>query len=139
MTTSTDTSAPLGQRQILLAFSGLLLGMFTGALDQTIMARALPTIAGDLGGLNQLPWIVTVYVLAAAATTPLWGKVSDLYGRRRLLRAAIVVFVAGSVLSGIAQGIGELIAFRTLQGIGAGGMMTLAMAAVGDLVSPRER
>jgi EmrB/QacA subfamily drug resistance transporter len=138
MTTQTDPDR-IAHRQLMLAFSGLLVAMFIGALDQTIMASALPTVAGDLGGLSLLPWVVTAYVLAAAASTPVWGKVSDLYGRRNLLRAAIVVFVVGSVLSGIAQSIGQLIAFRALQGIGAGGVMTLAMATVGDLVSPRER
>src|ERR1700736_1184944 len=90
MTTGTGTNPQLNQRRLLLAFSGLLLAMFIAALDQTIMATALPTIAGELGGLAQLPWVVTVYVLAAAASTPIWGKVSDLYGRRDLLRATIV-------------------------------------------------
>jgi EmrB/QacA subfamily drug resistance transporter len=127
------------RRKLMLAFGGLLVAMFIGALDQTIMATALPTIAGALGGLSDLSWVVTVYVLAAAATTPLWGKASDLYGRKGLMRAAIVVFVAFSALSGAAQSIGELIAFRALQGVGAGGLMTLAMATVGDLVAPRER
>jgi EmrB/QacA subfamily drug resistance transporter len=126
-------------RRLLLPFSGLLLAMFIAALDQTIMATALPTIAGDLGGLSQLPWAVTAYVLAAAAATPVWGKASDLYGRKDLLRGAIVLFVAASALSGISQSIGELIAFRAIQGLGAGGVMTLAMATVGDLVEPRER
>ena len=137
MTTRPQRALP--PRELMLAFSGLLLAMFIAALDQTIMATALPTIAGDLGGLSQLPWIVTVYVLAAAATTPIWGKVSDLYGRRGLLRVTILIFIAGSALSGLAPSIGALIAFRALQGIGAGGVMTLAMATVGDLVSPRER
>jgi EmrB/QacA subfamily drug resistance transporter len=123
----------------MLAFGGLLVAMFIAALDQTIMSTALPTIAGQLGGLGDLPWVVTVYVLGAAASTPLWGKASDLYGRTTLLRAAIVIFVGFSALSGVAQSIGELIAFRALQGVGAGGVMTLAMATVGDLVSPRER
>lgn len=126
-------------RGLMLPFSGLLLVMFIAALDQTIMATALPTIAGDLGGLGDLSWVVTAYVLAAAATTPIWGKASDLYGRKGLLRAAIVVFIAGSALSGAAQSIAELIAFRAVQGIGAGGLMTLAMATVGDLMPPRER
>jgi EmrB/QacA subfamily drug resistance transporter len=130
---------PLAGRQFAFAFSGLLIAMFVAALDQTIVATALPTVAGDLGGLSQLPWVVTVYVLGAATTTPVWGKVSDLYGRKGLLRAALVVFIAGSALSGVAQSIGELIAFRALQGVGAGGVMTLATATVGDLVSPRER
>ena len=113
--------------------------MFIAALDQTIMSTALPTIAGQLGGLGDLPWVVTVYVLGSAAATPLWGKASDLYGRKGLLRGAVVIFIGFSALSGAAHSIGELIAFRALQGIGAGGMMTLAMASVGDLVSPRER
>lgn len=127
------------RRRLMFAFGGLLVAMFIGALDQTIMATALPTIAGRLGGLSDLSWVVTVYVLGAAAATPLWGKASDLYGRKGLMRAAIVMFVAFSALSGAAQSIGQLIAFRALQGIGAGGLMTLAMATVGDLVSPRER
>jgi EmrB/QacA subfamily drug resistance transporter len=133
------TAPALGRRDTLVVFGGLLLAMFISALDQTIMATALPTIAGDLGGLSQLTWVVTVYVLAAAATTPVWGKLSDQFGRRPLLRTAITVFLAGSVLCGIATSIGELVAYRALQGLGAGGVMTLAMATVGDLVSPRER
>jgi EmrB/QacA subfamily drug resistance transporter len=113
--------------------------MFVGALDQTIMATALPTIAGQLGGLTELPWVVTAYVLAAAASTPLWGKASDLLGRKRLLIAAILVFVGFSALSGTASSLGWLIAWRALQGVGAGGVMTLATAGVADLVPPRER
>jgi EmrB/QacA subfamily drug resistance transporter len=124
---------------LMLAFGGLLVAMFIGALDQTIMATALPTIAGQLGGLTELPWVVTVYVLGAAATTPLWGKASDIYGRRDLIRAAIAIFIVFSALSGAAQSIGELIAFRSVQGIGAGGVMAVATASVADLVSPRER
>lgn len=123
----------------MLAFGGLLVAMFIAALDQTIMSTALPTIAGQLGGLGELPWVVTVYVLGAAASTPLWGKASDLYGRKGLLRVGVALFIGFSALSGAAQSIGELIAFRALQGIGAGGVMTLAMATVGDLVAPRER
>ena len=139
--TNQIAQAPAGEstdaRVVRLVFGGLLLTMFLAALDQTIMATALPTIAGELGGLSQLTWVVTVYVLAAAALTPIWGKVSDQFGRRGLLRAAIVVFLAGSALSGVAQNIPELIAFRALQGAGAGGVMTLAMATVVDIVSPR--
>jgi EmrB/QacA subfamily drug resistance transporter len=127
------------RHEFMAAFGGLCVAMFIGALDQTIMATALPTIAGQLGGLTDLSWIVTVYVLAAAASTPLWGKVSDLYGRKGLISAAILIFVTFSALSGLAQSIGELIAFRAMQGIGAGGVMTLATATVGDLVPPRER
>jgi EmrB/QacA subfamily drug resistance transporter len=136
---STARAESLGDRRLKLAFGGLLVAMFIGALDQTIMATALPTIAGQLGGLTELSWVVTAYVLAAAATTPLWGKASDLLGRKRLIAAAILVFIAFSALSGAAQTIGWLIAFRALQGIGAGGVMTLATAGVADLVPPRER
>jgi EmrB/QacA subfamily drug resistance transporter len=125
--------------QVLLAFSSLLLGMLLGALDQTIVATALPTIVGELGGLGQLSWVVTAYLLASTVSIPLWGKAGDLFGRKRLFQAALVVFVAGSALSGAAGGIGQLIAFRAFQGLGAGGLFTLAMAIVGDLVSPRER
>jgi EmrB/QacA subfamily drug resistance transporter len=127
------------KRRLMTTFAGLCAAMFIAALDQTIMATALPTIAGQLGGLADLSWIVTVYVLAAAASTPVWGKVSDLYGRKGLISAAILIFVMFSALSGLAQSIGELIAFRAVQGIGAGGVMTLATATVGDLVPPRER
>src|SRR5947209_8610808 len=138
-TTADRPASGLGDRRLRLAFGGLLVAMFIGALDQTIMATALPTIAGQLGGLTELSWVVTAYVLAAAATTPLWGKASDLVGRKRLIAAAILVFIAFSALSGAAQTIGWLIAFRALQGIGAGGVMTLATAGVADLVPPRER
>src|SRR4051794_14965676 len=127
------------RRRTLLTFSGLLLAMLLASLDQTIVSTALPTIVGDLGGIDQLSWVVTAYLLAATVTMPLWGRISDLYGRKRLFQAAIVVFLAGSALSGAAQTIGELIAFRALQGLGAGGLMTLAMAIVADIVSPRER
>src|SRR5881227_1276977 len=96
------------RRRLMLAFGGLLVAMFIAALDQTIMATALPTIAGQLGGLSELPWVVTVYVLGAAASTPLWGKASDLYGRRGLIRVAILLFIGFSALSGAAQGIGWL-------------------------------
>jgi EmrB/QacA subfamily drug resistance transporter len=129
----------LGDQRLRLAFGGLLVAMFIGALDQTIMATALPTIAGQLGGVTELSWVVTAYVLAAAASTPLWGKASDLYGRKRLIAAAIVAFIGFSALSGAARTIGWLIAFRALQGIGAGGVMTLATASVADLIPPRER
>jgi EmrB/QacA subfamily drug resistance transporter len=127
------------KRQIMIVFSGLALAMFLASLDQTITATALPAISGDLGGLDKLSWIITAYHLASAASTPLWGRSSDLYGRKRLFLSAIVVFLAGSVLSGLSQDIGQLIAFRACQGLGAGGMMTLAMAVIADVVSPRER
>src|ERR1700722_17987380 len=138
MTRQAETPA-LSRRQILVAFSGLLLAMLLAALDQTIVATALPTIAGDLGGINRLSWVVTAYLLASTASTPLWGKIGDLYGRKRLLLTAMVIFLAGSAACGLAHNMNELIGFRAVQGIGAGGLMTMAMAVVGDLVSPRER
>src|SRR4051794_34161106 len=134
-----DAPEPLGRKQLRLTFAGLLLAMLLASLDQTIVATGLPTIVGDLGGLDQLSWVVTAYLLGATVSMPIWGRVSDLYGRKPLFQAAIVVFLAGSALSGVAQTLGELIGFRALQGLGAGGLMTLAMAIVGELVSPRER
>jgi EmrB/QacA subfamily drug resistance transporter len=135
MTANTE----LSHRQVILTFAGLLLAMLLASLDQTIVSTALPTIVGDLGGLDQLSWVVTAYLLAATVSMPIWGRISDLYGRKRLFQAAIVVFLAGSAASGAAQSLGELIAFRAFQGLGAGGLMTLAMAIVGESSSPRER
>jgi EmrB/QacA subfamily drug resistance transporter len=126
-------------RRFALTFTGLLLAMLLAALDQTIVSTALPTIVRDLGGIDELSWVVTAYLLTATVSTPLWGRISDLYGRKRLFQAAIGIFLAGSALSGMAQSLGELIGFRALQGLGAGGLMTLAMAIVADIVSPRER
>src|SRR5262245_33597928 len=126
-------------RETRVVFAALVLAMLLAVLDQTILATALPTIVGDLGGLDHLSWVVTAYLLASTASTPIWGRLSDLYGRKRLFQAAIVIFVVGSALCGIAQNMGELIAFRAFQGLAAGGLMTLAMALVGDLVSARER
>ena len=120
-------------------FAGLLLAMLLASLDQTIVATALPTIVSDLGGIDRLSWVVTAYLLTATVTIPLWGRAADLYGRKRLFQAAIAVFLLGSALSGLAQSLGQLIAFRGLQGLGAGGLMTLAMTIVADLVPPRER
>src|SRR3954464_5992116 len=120
-------------------FAGLLLAMLLASLDQTIVATALPTIVRDLGGLERLSWVVTAYLLGATVTMPLWGRASDLYGRKPLILAAIGVFLTGSALSGAAQDLTQLIAFRALQGLGAGGLMTLAMAIVAEIVSPRER
>lgn len=133
--TTHETTAPLNQRRMLLAFSGLLLAMLLASLDQTIVATALPTVVGDLGGLNHLAWVVTAYLLASTAATPLWGKIGDLYGRKAIFLSTIALFLAGSSLCGLAQTMGELIAFRAVQGLGAGGMMALAMA----IVAPRER
>jgi len=129
----------LTHRQILLVYSGLALGMLLASLDQTIVATALPTIVGDLGGLDHLSWVVTAYLLASTASTPLYGKISDLYGRKRIFQAAIVIFLIGSVLSGAAESMTQLIAFRAIQGLGAGGLIVLAQAIIGDILSPRER
>lgn len=126
-------------RQILLIFSGLAVGMLLAALDQTIVGTALPTIVGDLGGLNHLSWVVSAYLLASTASTPLYGKFSDLFGRKQMFQASIVIFLIGSALCGLSQNMIELIAFRGLQGLGAGGLMTLAMTIIGDVVPPRER
>src|SRR4051794_40669652 len=136
---SEPTPAPLSRKQFVLTFAGLLLAMLLASLDQTIVSTALPTIVGDLGGLDQLTWVVTAYLLTATVSTPVWGRVSDLYGRKALFQASIAVFLLGSALSGVAGSIGELIGFRALQGLGAGGLMTLAMAIVADIISPRER
>src|SRR4051812_20022646 len=132
-------STQLDRRQVLLTFAGLLLAMLLASLDQTIVSTALPTIVRDLGGLDQLSWVVTAYLLTATVSTPVWGRISDLYGRKALFQASIVVFLAGSALSGAAGTLGELVGFRALQGLGAGGLMTLAMAIVADIISPRER
>ena len=138
MQTTTPTDRPR-DRRFALTFTGLLLAMLLASLDQTIVSTALPTIVRDLGGIDSLSWVVTAYLLTATVSTPLWGRISDLYGRKRLFQAAIAIFLAGSALSGMAQSLGELIAFRAFQGLGAGGLMTLAMAIVADIVSPRER
>ncbi|MET8975865.1 MDR family MFS transporter [Streptomyces sp. NPDC004539] len=124
---------------VLVSIGALLLGMLLAALDQTIVSTALPTIVSDLGGLEHLSWVVTAYLLASTAATPLWGKLGDQYGRKRLFQTAIVLFLIGSALCGTAQNMPQLIAFRALQGLGGGGLMVLSMAIVGDLVPPRER
>src|SRR3954453_8662804 len=129
----------LTHRQVQVVFVGLMAGMLLAALDQTIVATALPTIVGDLGGLSQLSWVVTAYLLTSTVSVPLYGKISDLYGRKRIFQAAIVIFLLGSILAGLSQNMGQLIAFRALQGAGAGGLMALAQAIIGDIVSPRER
>ncbi len=131
--------AGAGNRQVLLIFSGLMLGMLLAALDQTIVATALPTITGDLHGLNHIGWVVTAYLLAVAVVMPIYGKVGDLFGRKPVFQFAIVVFLVGSVASGLAQSMTELIMFRAVQGVGAGGLMIGAQAIIGDVVSPRER
>ncbi len=122
-----------------IAIIGLMLGMFLAMLDNLIVGTALPTIVGDLGGIAHLSWVVTAYALATAAATPIWGKLGDLYGRKGMFMSSIVIFLGGSMLAGLSQSMNQLIGFRALQGIGAGGLMVGAFAIIGDLVPPRER
>src|SRR5438105_5908967 len=126
-------------RALTTVFVALMLGMFLAALDQTIVSTALPTIVGDLGGLNHLSWVVTSYLLASTVSTPIYGKLGDMYGRKPVFLAAILIFLGGSMLAGLSQSMGELIGFRALQGIGAGGLMVGAQAIIADIVPPRER
>jgi EmrB/QacA subfamily drug resistance transporter len=130
---------PETHRSVAVVFTGLMLVLLMAALDQTIVSTALPTIVGDLGGLSHISWVVTAYLLAQTAVTPVYGKLGDIYGRKIVLQIALVVFLIGSALCGAAQNLDELIAFRALQGLGGGGLMVGAMAAIGDVVSPRER
>jgi EmrB/QacA subfamily drug resistance transporter len=130
--------SPYAERKRVI-FSALLLAVLLAALDQTIVATALPTIVGELGGLTHLSWVVTAYLLASTVSAPLYGKFGDLYGRKVVLQTAIVIFLIGSMLCGIAQNMPELIAFRALQGLGAGGLIVTAIAVVGDIIPPRER
>ena len=126
-------------RQILTIIGGLLAGMALASLDQTIVSTSLPTIVGDLGGLEDISWVVTAYLLFETVATPIYGKLSDIYGRPALFRVAIVVFVAGSMLCGLSQELWHLVLFRAIQGVGAGGLISMAFAVVGDIISPRER
>ncbi len=132
-------SGELSHRQILTILSGLMAGMFLAALDQTIVATSIRTIADDLQGLSVQAWVTTAYLVTATISTPLYGKLSDLYGRRPFFVAAISIFVLGSALSGFATSMGQLAAFRAFQGLGAGGLFSLALTIIGDIVPPRER
>src|SRR3954470_12895818 len=127
------------QTRVGLVMGGLMLVMLLASLDQTIVSTALPTIVEELGGLAHLSWVVTAYLLAVTVVTPLYGKLGDLFGRKVVLQAALVVFLIGSALCGLAQGMTELIAFRAIQGLGGGGLMVSAQAAIGDVVPPSER
>ncbi len=137
--TAATATAPDEQRSVLVVFVGLMLVLLMASLDQTIVSTALPTIVGDLGGLSHISWVVTAYLLAQTAVTPVYGKLGDLYGRKIVLQFALVVFLIGSALCGLAQSLTMLIVFRAIQGLGGGGLMVGTMAAIGDVVSPRER
>jgi EmrB/QacA subfamily drug resistance transporter len=131
----TESGAP--RKRVI--FSALMLVVLLAALDQTIVSTALPTIVGDLGGLSHLSWVVTAYLLTSTVSGPLYGKFGDLYGRKVVIQAAVVIFLVGSALCGIAQNMTELILFRALQGLGAGGLVVVAIAVIGDFIPPRDR
>ncbi|GAA4826525.1 MDR family MFS transporter [Streptomyces ziwulingensis] len=135
-TEAVDGKQPRSVRVVLLA---LMIAMMLAMLDNMIIGTAMPTIVGELGGLEHLAWVVTAYTLATAASTPLWGKLGDMYGRKGVFMTSIVIFLIGSALSGMAQDMGQLIGFRAVQGLGAGGLMVGVMAIIGDLIPPRER
>lgn len=136
MSTSTPATATPSLR---LLFPALMLAMLLAALDQTIVSTALPTIVGELGGFDQLSWVVTSYLLTSTVVVPLYGKFGDLYGRKVVLQVAIGIFLAGSVLCGLAQDMTQLILMRALQGLGGGGLLVVTMAAIGDVIPPAER
>ena len=139
MSSSDITTAARSRREIYTVMSGLMIAMLLAMLDNTIVGTAMPTIVGELGGLEHLSWVVTAYTLATAVTTPIWAKLGDLYGRKGVFMTTIVIFLIGSALTGIAQDMPQLIAFRAVQGVGAGGLMVGVMAIIGDLIPPRER
>ena len=136
---SAELAPRVAHDKILVIFGGLLLVMLLAALDSTIVATALPTIVNELGGLAHLSWVVTAYLLAQTIVTPIYGKLGDLYGRKRVLQVAIIVFLIGSALCGLSQSMMHLILFRAIQGLGGGGLMVTTQAVVGDIIPPRER
>jgi len=136
---SGESSGPLTHKEIMIVLSGLMTGMLLAALDQTIVSTALKNIVEDFNGLNHYTWVVTAYLLTSTASTPLYGKISDLYGRRPVFQFAIITFLIGSLLAGASQNMTQLIFTRALQGVGAGGLMALTFVIIGDIVSPRER
>jgi EmrB/QacA subfamily drug resistance transporter len=136
---SGESSGPLTHKEIMIVLSGLMTGMLLAALDQTIVSTALKNIVEDFNGLNHYTWVVTAYLLTSTASTPLYGKISDLYGRRPVFQFAIITFLIGSFLAGASQNMTQLIFTRALQGLGAGGLMALTFVIIGDIVSPRER
>ncbi|MEI8223408.1 MAG: MFS transporter, partial [Actinomycetes bacterium] len=129
----------LSHKEIMAVLSGLMMGMLLAALDQTIVSTALKRIVEDFNGLSHYTWVVTAYLLTSTASTPLYGKISDLYGRRPVFQFAIITFLIGSFAAGAAQTMTQLIIFRALQGLGAGGLMALTFVIIGDIVSPRDR
>ena len=133
------TPPQLTHRQVLVIFSGLMLGMLLAALDQTVLATALPTIVGELGGIDHLSWVISAYLLASTTSVPIYGKLGDLYGRKRLFQFGIGLFLVGSVLAGVSQSMTQIILFRFVQGLGAGGLMVTSQAIIGDILSPRDR
>src|SRR6195952_891584 len=140
--TTAANAAPapiMSHRQILVVIFGLMAGMFLSALDQTVVGTAIRTIGDDLHGLNQQAWVTTAYLITSTIATPIYGKLSDLFGRRPLYIFAITVFVLGSLLSSFSNSMLMLAAFRAIQGIGAGGLMSLPLAIMGDMLAPRER
>ncbi|MFG2047552.1 MDR family MFS transporter [Micromonospora sp. NPDC048935] len=139
MTSEASAAPVLNRQQIRLLMFGLMTGMLLAALDQTIVGTALPTIVGELGGINHYSWVVTAYLLASTASTPLYGKMADLYGRRPVFLFSIGTFLVGSLLAGLSQNMTQLIVTRGIQGLGAGGLLTLAFTIISDVVSPRER
>ena len=132
-------AAPMTHKQVLLVFSGLSLGVALAAVDQTVVATALPTIVGEFGDLKQMSWVVIAYLITFTASAPLYGKLSDLFGRKVMFQIAIGIFILGSLLAGVSQSMNQLIAFRAFQGVGAGGLMVTAMTIIGDILSPRAR
>ena len=138
-TTPGFTAPPLSEKEINVIVIGVLLSMLLAALDQTIVAPAMPTMGSALGHADYLPWVVTAYLLTATAVSPLYGKVSDIYGRRPVIHVAILIFLAGSVVSAVAPNMLTLILGRAIQGIGGGGLFALTQTVIGDLVPPRER
>ena len=136
---SLENPAPISAREVRTVFAGLMLALALAALDQNIVGTALPRIASDLGGLSHLSWVVTAFLLTSTTTTPLYGKLSDMYGRKPLFVASILIFLVGSCLCGLSRSMAQLILFRGVQGLGAGGLMVLAQTTIADLVAPRER
>ena len=132
-------AAGLTHKQILTILSGLMTGMFLAALDQNIVGTAIKTIADELQGLSAQAWVTTAYLITSTIATPLYGKLSDIYGRKKFFMAAITIFIIGSALCSFAGSMYQLAAFRAVQGIGAGGLFSLALAIIGDIVPPRER